>query len=193
MRVTKNVLLSFSCLTALFVAILALTAYISRAAKQQATRTNQTTISPISELSQSRSMSKHVEIQNLLDSCSRIALIAEAHAKRNKSSGGIDSEAKEAINRELKRFNSVDEIFMLAIMTKAITGDGDAADAPYDNVFFEAYHSCISLLAETPNNAAAMALVKIKARTGADAGESLILDEAIKTQESKQKSKRSLR
>jgi hypothetical protein len=193
MRVTKNVIPGFLCLTALFVSVLSLTGQNSRAAKQQAAPTNQTTISPMSELGQSRNIGKHTEIQNLLDSCSRLALIAEAHAKRNRSSGEIDSEAQEAINRELKRFNSVHEIFMLALMTKAITGDGNAADAPYDNVFYESYHSCIFLLAEIPNKEAALALVKIKALTGADAGESLILDEAIKTQESKQKSKRSRR
>jgi hypothetical protein len=187
MRVTKNALVGFLCLTALFVVVLSLTGYISRAAKQQATRANQTTVSPISELSQSSSMSKHVEIQNLLDSCSRLALIAEAHAKRNKSNEEIDSEAEEAVKRELERFKSVDEIFMLAIMAKAIIGRGDAADARYDSVFFETYYNCISMLAETPGKGAALALLRIKAHTGADAGESLLLDEAIKTQERKQK------
>src|SRR5687767_14423742 len=187
MRVTKNTLVGFLCLTALFVAILSLTGCITIAAKQQATRTNQTAISPLSELSQSRNMSKHVEIQNLLDSCSRLSLIAEAHAKRNKSSEEIDSEAEEAVKRELERFKSVDEIFMMAIMAKAIIGRGDAADARYDSVFFETYYNCISLLAETPGKGAALALVRIKAHTGADAGESLLLDEAIKTQKSKQK------
>ena len=125
--------------------------------------------------------SKSVRISKLLTMLNALSQIADEYSKQSHDSGQIPAHIRAKIEVQIKEINSIDQLTALAITCNTIIGKADAVNSTYDGVFFEAYSIATIKISKTPDTQAKSALMMIKARTQADAGEALFLDELIKS------------